>query len=37
MGKVVSMKQTLKSSITYVVYVKKSRQIKGSEFDWMYE
>lgn len=37
MEKVIYTKQTLKSSLIYVVWVKKSRQIKSSEFDWMYE
>lgn len=35
MEKVVRIKETLKSSLIYVVCVKKSRHIKGTEFDWM--
>lgn len=35
MKKVVHIKETLKSDLIYVVCVKKSSHIKGTECDWM--
>lgn len=35
MEKLVRIKETLKLGLIYMVCVKKSRHIKGTEFDWM--